>query len=425
MTGTIDRLLFGKDDAGVQKRVYFWNLCSSLIYALQSAVLLLIVTRIGGLNEAGFFSILYVTTQMFASLGSYSMRNFQVSDAKDEYSFKTYYSSRLLTCLLMLLCCGGYWLLFQRGARSLAVIACLSIYRTTDGLEDVYHAEIQKKGRLDAASIGRCLRIAVSVTLFAVSYALTRNLVTASAVLAGVSHLIYVLCNVSFMRRYPYLKTSVSFDKVLPLLVTCFPTCASALLYNYLANAPKYAIEANLDAESQAIFNIIFMPIFVINVLSMFIYNPMVASMGVSWQEKRIAQLKKQIFTLCVMILGITVFVAVCGYLFGYWMLGLVYGVDLAQWRGLLTVLLLFGGISALDAFLVVVLTIIREQKFVLYGYIAALVFCLLFMNRIVIRYQLFGAGCLYGLLMSVVLIVFSIVVIRKLFKRNAPESDN
>ena len=87
--------------------------------------------------------------------------------------------------------------------------------------------------------------------------------------------------------------------------------------------------------------------------------------------------------------------------------------------------LLLFGGISALDAFLVVVLTIIREQKFVLYGYIAALVFCLLFMNRIVIRYQLFGAGCLYGLLMSVVLIVFSIVVIRKLFKRNAPESDN
>ncbi len=423
MIRVIDRILFGKDEMQVQKRVYFWNLCASLIYSLQSAVLLLVVTRAGGLNEAGFFSILYVTTQMLASLGSYSMRNFQVSDAKDEYSFKHYYSSRLLTCMMMILCCCGYWLLFQRGAKSLAVIACLTIYRTTDGMEDVYHAEIQKQGRLDAASIGRSIRIIAAVILFAAAYILSHDLVIASAVLAVVSHVIYMLCNISFIKRYPYLKTSVSSKRVISLLQVCFPTCASALLYNYLANAPKYAIEANLTAESQAIFNIIFMPIFVINVLSMFVYNPMVASMGVCWQEGRVEQLKKQILTLVFMILGITVFVAVCGYLFGYYLLGIVYGVDLAEWRSLLTVLLLFGGISALDAFLVVVLTIIREQKFILYGYLAALVFCLLFMNTIVKKYELLGAGLLYGLLMAVVMIVFCAVLFAKLYSSKAKES--
>lgn len=416
MTGVIDRILFGRDGAPFQKRVYFWNLCSSLIYAFQSAVLLLIVTRVGGLNEAGFFSILYVTTQMLASLGSYSMRNFQVSDAKDEYDFRCYYSSRVLTCVLMAVCVLGYWFLFQRSMKSLFVTLFLCLYRVTDGMEDVYHGEVQKKGRLDAVSIARVIRIAVSVVFFAAAYLITHDLIIASGALSIVSHLIYMACNLSLRQRYPYMTASLASGKVMRLLQTCFPTCASAILYNYLANAPKYAIEANLNAESQAIFNIIFMPIFVINVLSMFVYNPMVASMGVSWQEGRLSQMKKQIMILCFMILGITLFVAVCGYLFGYWMLGIVYGVNLHEWRGLLTVLLLFGGISALDAFLVVVLTIIREQKFVLYGYITALVFCLIFMNPIVKRFELLGAGCLYGLLMGVVMLVFGAVVLHKLY---------
>ena len=40
-----------------------------------------------------------------------------------------------------------------------------------------------------------------------------------------------------------------------------------AFLFNYLANAPKYAIDANLSEEYQTIFSILFMPIFVINIL--------------------------------------------------------------------------------------------------------------------------------------------------------------
>ena len=103
-------LLFGKG-APSPKRIYIWNLITSLLYSAQSALLLLVVTRAGGLEAAGIFSIAYTVTQTLASLGSYSMRNYQVSDTRGEFPFRTYYSSRVVTCLVMIAADLGYALL--------------------------------------------------------------------------------------------------------------------------------------------------------------------------------------------------------------------------------------------------------------------------------------------------------------------------
>ena len=48
----LDGLLFGKEEA-ISRRAYGWNLVSSLLFSLQSALFLLIVTRIGGADTAG------------------------------------------------------------------------------------------------------------------------------------------------------------------------------------------------------------------------------------------------------------------------------------------------------------------------------------------------------------------------------------
>ena len=98
----MQKLFFGKG-APSRNRIYFWNLASSMVYTLQSAILLLVITRAGGLFAAGTFSAVYAITQTLTSLGSYSMRNYQVSDIRDEYGFSTYFSSRVVTSLVMVM----------------------------------------------------------------------------------------------------------------------------------------------------------------------------------------------------------------------------------------------------------------------------------------------------------------------------------
>ena len=86
----IKKLLVGNGN-NVMTKSAIWNIVSSMEYSLQSAVLLLVVTRAGGLFDAGVFTIAYTFTQMMATIGSYGMRSFQVSDIKVEYKFGTYY----------------------------------------------------------------------------------------------------------------------------------------------------------------------------------------------------------------------------------------------------------------------------------------------------------------------------------------------
>lgn len=407
----LHQLLFGKKE-NIGKRVYIWNLCSSMIYSIQSAILLLIVTRIGGLYEAGVFSIIYTVTQTLASLGSYSMRNFQVSDVKNEYSFQNYFSSRIITCVLMVIACLGFGLIRQMPGDQLLVIFMFSMYRVVDGMEDVYHGVVQKKGRLDVVSIAMALRIGLSVIAFWVSYLFTKHLLAASTVLLLVSTILFLIFNKVIFTEYKEIKAHFSFQRVWKLLGVCFPIFFGAILYNYLVNAPKYAIDRNLTEEMQTVFNILFMPIFVINILSMFIFKPMIVRMSEMWAEGKIGKLAIQIVRQCVLICGLTLVVVICGYFAGCPVLALVYGVDLSAYPSLFALLLVFGGFAALATFLNVVLTIMRKQLFIIIGYIIAFLISVLILDKITIQYGINGAGYAYGIIMGITFVFFAICIV-------------
>lgn len=411
MANWMRKILFG-DGSNISQRTYITNFCASLMYSVQSALLLLVVTRVGGLYQAGIFSIIYTVTQTLASLGSYSMRSFQVSDVKNEYSFKNYYSSRMVTCSLMMAACFVYAIVKGLAWEQLLIVLLFGFYRAIDGMEDVYHGLVQKEGRLDVASIAMLIRIVISVIMFVSAYFLSGNLLLASVALAATSAAVYFFCCYILKQEYRALKVKFGTAKVWALLRTCFPIFAGAILYNYLVNVPKYSIDRVLNEETQTIFNILFMPIFVINVLSSMVFKPMIVYMSVWWEE---GQIKKVVFAVlkqCMIILALTAGVAVCGYLFGTQVLGWIYGVELTKYRLLFMILLLLGGISALGTFFSVILTIMRRQLFIILGYLSAFFSSVFFIDRIVDAWGIYGAGAGYGLVMSIATVFFTICMI-------------
>ena len=397
---------FTDDNSGsIIRRTYIWNFAANVVYSVQSAVLLIVITRCGNLFEAGVFSIIYANTHMLSSIGNYNMRNFQVSDARNEYSFRNYWTSRLLSCGIMLAVGCVYGLLSYHDARTVAIVLFFVGYRITDGIEDVVHGLVQKEGRLDIASFAKTARIMIASLVFIGTYLFTRDLFTTTLLMFLASLAVLFYFTIPMKQRFAGLDFRLQMRNVGRLLWVCLPLCASALLQNYIVNSPKYAIDMVLSSDIQAIFNILFMPVFAINVLSMFIFNPVVADMGKWWIGGERAKLKRSIQLHTLVLIGITLLSAAASYLCGCELLGIVYGVDLRFYKMLLAELMLLGGITALATFFSVVVTIMRKQNRIIIAYAIAAVVSLIISRPMVQAHGLGGAAMLYGVLMLIVML--------------------
>jgi O-antigen/teichoic acid export membrane protein len=111
---------------------------------------------------------------------------------------------------------------------------------------------------------------------------------------------------------------------------------------------------------------------------------------------------------------------AVCG----VEVLGWLYGVELTQYRMLFVTLLAFGGFAAIVAFLVVVLTIVRKQKFIVVAYLIAAAINVFLSNSIVLRYKIWGAGIVYGITMGSIVTILLLTYIFTLRKECKGDKD-
>ena len=86
----------------IEKEGVFWNMMSSGLNSVVSMLLLLVVTRISGVKEAGIFSLGFSTSQMMLTIGNYGMRNYQVTDVRNKYQMHSYLASRIITNVIMM-----------------------------------------------------------------------------------------------------------------------------------------------------------------------------------------------------------------------------------------------------------------------------------------------------------------------------------
>lgn len=412
------RKWFLHDEKNILRKSAVWNLISSIEYSLQSAVLMLIVTRVNGLYDAGVFTIAYTLTQMMATIGSYGMRSFQVSDIKKEYSFGSYLSSRIVSIAAMIVICMSYALYQGYDSNKLFIIAMLCGYRIVDDLEDVFHGEMQKAGRLDVASKILAVRILAATAAFGISYVITKNLAVSSVVFTLTAVAVSVYLNLLVTGYFNDIIFKPEKTGVIKLLWVCLPICLGGFLYNYLVNAPKYAIDRNLSEEIQTIFSILFMPVFAINMLSSFIFKPMIVNMGILWNEEKYGKFISKVVKQMMIIIALTLVCMLGGMVIGIDILGWMYGVNLNQYRLLFALLIAFGGLAALVSFLVVILTIIRKQKYIIIAYGIGVIIDWLLIDKIVIRYEIWGAGMIYGIAMGTIVAVMMIVLFAAIHRR-------
>ena len=417
---------------------YIWNAIGGMLNAGQSVLVLIIVTRVCGLEAAGLYSIAFATGNLFMYLGNYGVRNYQVSDVDEKFPFRSYILHRLLTVALMLLVAAVYCTYsLLRGAYSPAktmTVAAMCLLKAIDCLEEVLEGRLHQRGRLDLAGKMMTVRLLISIGGMLAVLVATGNLLTATnaAIILAAAAVILMAaaCRRTLLPLQPApgaaaknrgaatspAATSAAVSAArrgalrdaAVLMRVCFPVCAANFLSFYLINAPKYAIDAAMSETAQAQYNFIAMPVFVIQLLGMFVYQPVLVRMTLSWNR---ADKKGFLRDFLRITAGLLIIAALClggAYVLGIPVLSALYATDLSTLKPELLLILTGGVFLAMNGFYSAVLTLMREQNRIPVMYLAGAVLSLILTPRFVGISGIMGAVISFVLIMAIVCALLS-----------------
>ncbi len=246
------------DKNSIKRNSYIWNIIGGLINAFQSVIILIVLTRVLDIEMAGIFTIAWAIANLAITIGKYGVRNYQVTDISEKFTFNDYLSHRILVSVLMIIFTIVY-IAFQTYTNDysldkIIIIFLMCYLKLVDSVEDVFHGMYQQKNRLDIA--GKCIsvRLIISTLMLCIFSILTQNLIIASILTCIFTTLIlFYLLKISYP-IFSLPKIHISYNKSWLILKYCFPIFGGSFLSFYILNAPKYAIDALLTSELQAYY---------------------------------------------------------------------------------------------------------------------------------------------------------------------------
>ena len=391
---------------------YIWNTLSASIYAMQSAIVLMAITRTGGLEDAGVFSIAYAVGSLMYYIGEYGVRKYQVSDINEEMSFTDYHSHRIVACAIMLITSLVYiaYGIFRQGYSSYKayIVLIICLIKVVEAYGEVFFGRFQQVGRLDVSAKTNFYRIVLGVIVCIVCLIITKDMAFSVTMWLGASIVALLSSNFLVYKDFGEIHMQFRFSKICKIFMDCAPLFAGYFLLLYVSNAPKYAIDACMSDVDQACYNFIFMPVFAIGMFANFIFNPILVRLAHRWDEEDIEEFSHIVVRQIGVISGITLLAIAVALTFGGPVLGILFNADLSEYRIDLAILMVGGGMLALVNFFAVVITVMRAQKHLTTGYIVLAVIAGLLANRTVKSYGIRGATSLYTLLMTLLAGIFA-----------------
>lgn len=402
-------------------RIYFWNMAGSVCNAANTVFMTLIVTRVCGAGAAGIYSFALAMTQLVGSVARFEVRNFQVTDAKKEYSFSEYHTARLFSVAVATLFMAIWSLLQGYTGEKLMVIVLCCVFKLLECYEDVYQGLLQLQNRLDLVGQSFALRIVIDTALFTLLLYVTHQLVVSLVVYTLFAAIWILVVTVPIANTFETPKWAFS-KRLWTLFLSCLPLFLTNFLMSYIISAPKYAIDIYLSSEMQTYFSTLFMPASVVNLFTIILYQLYLTRMAKDWTDRRWgAFTKRTVFLLgWIGLLGVVA-------LGGAWLLGIpvlswIYKLpQLDPFRLELMIVILGGIFSAAASWMNLVLTIMRRQILLLFGNTLAAGLMVLLISPLVRQLGLRGAALGY-LVVMLLLMLFQFTAVGLVLKKSRRE---
>lgn len=394
----------------IKKSDFIWNTIGSLVSSILNAILLLFCTRINGTEVAGMFSISFATAIILNAIGDFGIRIYQVTDSKRKYKFQDYLMARIIVVSAMVLIGLVFVIVSGYTFEKLIICMLLILFKVVDNISESYQAEFQIDGRLDLGGKSIVIRNCVAMIFFLIVDIISKNIVLSCIALLLGNIIFFLLYDKKIIKKFTKYDLTLNKIAVTEIIKECLPLGISTLISMYITNAVKYAIDANGNYEMQTYFNIIYLPIFTINLVSLFVIKPILKPLGDYWNENN----KKEFIRIILKIAGI-IFVAtlliegVCATI-ALPILSAIYGVDLSMYKMELIILVVSGFFYAMATLVFYALSTMRKQKQTTIAYVLTAVLAFVVPYFLVKNYGMMGTA------ISNLVITFVLFVILTIF---------
>jgi O-antigen/teichoic acid export membrane protein len=374
-----------------------------------------------GAENAGIFSMAMVIGTVLLFFGNYGVRTYQVSDIDEMESFYDYQVNRIITCVAMLIVGWLYCMIRGYDSQMTAIVMWVLGFRFFDALGDVYEGRLQQKDKLYLAGLSQAVRCALAFVAFTVLLLITHDLAVSSfAMTIGAAASFFLLTlPLALMETDKSLPFSVRGVK--EIFVNCFPLFLAAFLYNLVDSMPKFAIEGVLSYDNQLYYNAMYFPAHAILMVAAMVYKPQLLRLASIWDDP---QKHKRFDLIILAMIGVIAIITLLMGLVMAWIgipiMSFLYGLDFEQFRPLVYVMVVNGGMCAGIDFLYQIITVLREQKVVSRIYLITFAFSIPVLYLLVSFSGLSGAvvGAVVVMGILLVLLLSEYFMIRKRLER-------
>lgn len=352
------------------KKDYFWNTLGVFLQNLISPLLLVVITRLNGIEASGLFSFAFSVSVVFWAIGMWGGRTFQVSDAKRQFSQISYVVVRIVLSVVMLGGSLAFALLNNYDVYKTNLLVVLVAFKAVESIADSLFGIMQIRGYLYKSGISLTAKMLVGVAVFIGIDLITKDVLLATIGLLLVNLLMLIVFDIGFVKRLYAEKVKFGLQKArhyikeaLRIIRQCSSIAIISVLMLFSLNIPRFFVDKNSPHEI-GYFGIIAMPITLLALVVTFILQPNVVNLTILLKNGKVEKFKKLVHKILLFTAGIGLLAVLVIALIGPWAFSLVFGVDFLQYWLALVVVTAGGIANAIVSVMVNILTIMREFKF-------------------------------------------------------------
>ena len=390
------------------KKNIIWNTIGISSNSFYAMILLILVTRVNGLEVQGGFIFAFYIASIFHTIGVYGGRIYQISDVKQEFTNSNYISLKFISILFMFLLAIVFCIVNGYSLQRTLLIFIFLAYRALESVGDAYLGVMERNYRLDLTGKSMILKTFVGLVLFVIINLWTKNIYFASMSFVLTFGLVLVFYDMRVAARFD--KIVIGFGShIIELFKKCFSIFIFAFLTLLILNVTRFFVDIYLSEELLGIFNIILMPAAIMTLFTQFVFQPFMMELTFALHNKEFHRFRRRVGKLFLLLAVMGAFTIAVAFLIGIPVLSFINGVDLTGFRWSLALMILAGTIGGGSVVFSLLMTLMRQMNLQIYLFVATFVVGIISSILCIHLYGIYGAFVGYALMQIIQIILFSL----------------
>ncbi len=366
------------------------NTWATFFYFFTQWLLTIVVTRVGGYEKTGIFTLAVSFTNIFKMLALFGMRSFQVSDVEMAYSNGQYFTSRLITTGFSLLPF-TVALLFCH-YRPEITISCIAMmfYKLLESMDDVMLGTMQRYHRYDWIAISYTAKGLLTVISFSMLLHLGEPLPFCILSMALAYFSVQLFFDLPHLRNAGLFALSVRGLKT--LLLKCLPLVIAVILDAVLIYLPRNAVEKICGSELLGYYGTISIVVVVLSTLGSAVWGSLISRFSLLIHNKLWNKLLRYLRNTAIFLLALSLIAFFAGNALGPMFFRLLFGESILKHMDILPLVLLNAILLLVNSFFQCVFVPMGKRELMTVSSAAAVLSCAVIVNQFTMTHGLKGA---------------------------------